>query len=94
MPFLSEALELLVGSLDDENGDRSEAYQICFNMIRHACELHNLDLTGVFASVGRLIQNIDLDIRRPVVQKRYGLREHKDHYVRILLRKLGNYLTL
>ncbi|KAG9021977.1 hypothetical protein FS837_006829, partial [Tulasnella sp. UAMH 9824] len=89
------ALDLALGSLGGENEDRSEVYKMCLDIVRHACQLDNVDLTGVFASVGRLMRNVELDIRNPVAQRRYGkqLRGYKHQYVEILVRKLDKYLS-
>lgn len=88
-----EALDQFLDSLDGETEYRSEVYQVCLDIFRHASEEHDyMNMTGFFASVGRLIRRIELDIRSPVAQKRYGLRGHKDQYVRILFRRLDNYL--
>lgn len=93
-PFLSEAFDLSLEPLDSENVDRSEFHQICLHIFRHACELDNVNLTGVFASVGRSIRNVELDIRNPVAQTRCGeeLRGQKRQYVEIIVRKLDTYL--
>ncbi|KIO30381.1 hypothetical protein M407DRAFT_20456 [Tulasnella calospora MUT 4182] len=92
VPFLSEALKLSIESRDGENRDRSEVYRICFGVLRHACELEYIDLTGVFAASGLLMRGIELDIRHPGIPKPYqeALQECKDQYVRILVPKLLN----
>ncbi|KAG9036173.1 hypothetical protein FS837_001736 [Tulasnella sp. UAMH 9824] len=94
VPLHVDALEIALGSLDGENEDRSEVYGMCLGIVRPACQLAGVQLTGVFASVGRLMRNVELDIRNPVAQKRYGkrLRGYKHQYVEILVRKLDGYL--
>ncbi|KIO30413.1 hypothetical protein M407DRAFT_20480 [Tulasnella calospora MUT 4182] len=94
VPFLSKALTPFIESRDGKNRDRSEVYRIRLGVLRHAFELEHINLTGVFAASGLLMRNIELDIRHPGIPKPYQeeLRECKDQYVRILVRKLDDYL--
>ncbi|KIO27376.1 hypothetical protein M407DRAFT_23425 [Tulasnella calospora MUT 4182] len=91
---LSEALQLSVELCNGENGDRSEVYWICLGVFGHACELKSVDLAGVFTPMGRLMRNIELDIRHPGIQESYQeqLRGYKDQYVAILSRRVADNL--
>ncbi|KIO18069.1 hypothetical protein M407DRAFT_32239 [Tulasnella calospora MUT 4182] len=95
VPFLLEALQLSVELCDGENRDRSEAYQICLDVLRHACQLEDIDLEGVFAPMGSLMRHIELHIRHPGIQRPYQeqLRGYKYQYVGILLRRLDGSLS-
>ncbi|KAG8912521.1 hypothetical protein FRC01_005065, partial [Tulasnella sp. 417] len=92
VPFLLEALQLDFESWGGKNGDRSEAYKICLTLFRCACELDGVKLTGVFASMGRMLQGVELDIRRPVILRpeQDQLRRYKHQYIEIIVRTYDN----
>lgn len=92
VPFLLESLQLDFQSWDLENGNRSEAYKICLSLFRHACEVHDVRLTGVFTSLGRLVRGVERDIRLPLIPQPEleQLRGHKSRYIEIVVRILDN----
>ncbi|KAG8923198.1 hypothetical protein FRC01_013075 [Tulasnella sp. 417] len=94
VPFLSEALQLCTESVDQDDIDRSDVYRICLGVFRHACEVKRVSLLNVFAPMGRLVQNIEFDVRHAWAQRRdhQELREYKGQYAGILVRKLTRYM--
>ncbi|KAG8927416.1 hypothetical protein FRC01_007515, partial [Tulasnella sp. 417] len=88
VPFLSEALQL--PSWDSDNREQFDGYKIRLELFRHACQHNYLTPPGLFAPLGCVVRNIELDIRHPGITKQHrtALRKLKDQYVWILLQKL------
>ncbi|KAG8919360.1 hypothetical protein FRC01_001326, partial [Tulasnella sp. 417] len=91
-PFLSGVLHLSSESRDRETRDRSDVYKICLDVFRHACEFDGYHLPIVFASMGRMMRDIELDVRHPALpeQDRAELRRRKDQYIGIILHKMDS----
>ncbi|KAG8921132.1 hypothetical protein FRC01_000395, partial [Tulasnella sp. 417] len=96
IPFLLEALELPFELRSGDYGDRLGDYEICIHVFRHACLIKHLHLPGVFASMGRLQRDIDLNIRHLWTPERVReqFRGYRDQYIRIILRGLDDYLPV
>ncbi|KIO27369.1 hypothetical protein M407DRAFT_23414 [Tulasnella calospora MUT 4182] len=90
VPFLLEIFQLSFKSQDGAYGNQYESYKIRLDVFCHACEWKSSQLDGVFASMGRLMRDLELDIRHPIIRKKNQeeLRAYRDRYVRTILRNL------
>ncbi|KIO16058.1 hypothetical protein M407DRAFT_34308 [Tulasnella calospora MUT 4182] len=94
IPFLLENFQLSFKSRDGANWDQYESYKIRLDVFRHACEWDPSELDGVFASMGHLMRDLELDIRHPMIRKenQEELRAYKDQWTKELCKSLAETL--